>query len=41
MYYYKGYTITHDRGHYVVTGPGGTWTEDTVTDAKATIDTME
>ena len=39
---YKGYTINHDRGHYLVTGPEGTWPEgwttDTVEEAKADID---
>lgn len=38
---YKGYTIEHDHGHYLVTGPDGTWTEDTVQDAKRTIDELD
>ena len=38
---YKGYLITSDRGHYVVTGPDGTWTEDTVMDAKETINSID
>ena len=41
MVEYKGYTIEHDRGHYLVTGPQGQWTEDTVQDAKAQIDELE
>jgi len=37
--FYKGYTIEHDRDHYKVIGPDGSeWTEDTVEDAKETID---
>ena len=38
---YKGYTIEHGKGYYIVTGPEGTWSEDTVEDAKATIDSIE
>lgn len=38
---YKGYIITHDRDHYVVAGSEGKWTEDTVTDAKDTIDSID
>lgn len=41
MIAYKGYTIEHDHGHYLVTGPAGMWTEDTVQDAKAQIDELE
>lgn len=37
--YYKGYMIEHDGDHYRVIAPDGTeWTEDTVRDAKDTID---
>lgn len=38
---YKGYSIDRDREHYLVTGPEGMWTEDTVQDAKESIDQME
>ena len=38
---YKGYTIEHGKGYYIVTGPEGTWSEDTIEDAKATIDSIE
>lgn len=38
---YKGYTIEHGKGYYIVTGPEGTWSEDTTGDAKATIDSIE
>jgi len=38
---YEGYRIVHDRGHILVIAPDGTsWTEDTVEDAKNTIDSM-
>ena len=36
---YKGYEITYDRDHVVVTGPDGKqWTEDKVADAMHAID---
>ena len=35
---YKGYSIDSEYGHYLVTGPTGQWREDTVEDAKHTID---
>lgn len=38
---YKGYHIEHDRGHYLVVGPEGMWTEDTVEDAKKAVDFLE
>jgi len=38
---YKGYTIEQDHGHYIVTGPEGTWTTDTVEEAKADIDELD
>jgi len=38
---YKGYSIDRDREHYLVTGSEGMWTEDTVQDAKESIDQME
>ena len=38
---YKGYTIEKDKGYYLVTGPEGIWSEDTIEDAKATIDSIE
>ena len=40
--YYKGYTIEHTKyGYYLVTGESETWTEDTVQDAKYTIDNIQ
>lgn len=41
---YKGFTIESNYGHYVVTeieNPNNSWTEDTVRDAKDTIDELE
>ena len=39
---YEGYRIVHDRGHILVIAPDGTsWTEDTIEDAKHTIDKEE
>jgi hypothetical protein len=38
---YRGYSIDRDKGHYLVTGPEGMWTEDTVDDAKHSIDELE
>lgn len=36
---YRGYTIEKEFNHYLVTSPDGkTWTEDTVEDAKRSID---
>lgn len=36
---YKGYTIEHQKGgYYLVTDGSNSWTEDTVQDAKYTID---
>lgn len=42
---YKGFTIQHENGHVVVKSTESTllvieWTEDTVEDAKNTIDSM-
>ena len=45
MIYYRGYSITEEFGHYVVKGVPHdeevTWAEDTVEDAKHTIDCIE
>ena len=38
---YKGYDIERDKGYYTVTGSKETWSEDTVEDAKAIIDSIE
>lgn len=38
---YKGYTIEHDHKHYLVTGPDGIWSADTVDEAKQDIDETE
>ena len=38
---YKGYTIESDKQHFLVTGPDGMWTADTVEEAKADIDSRE
>lgn len=36
---YRGYAIEHEFGHIRVTAPdGSSWTEDTVEDAKHSID---
>lgn len=36
---YKGYEIIADHGHYVVIAPDGKeWTEDTLDDAKRSVD---
>lgn len=38
---YKGYTIEHYRDYYrVIDSENGYWTEDTIQDAKASIDTL-
>ena len=37
---YKGYIIEHYRDYYKVIDSDGYWTEDTVQDAKASIDTL-
>ena len=39
---YRGYSIDHERnGSYLVTGPEGQWSADTVEEAKRDIDAME
>ena len=39
---YKGYMIRYCRGYYqVISSDGSFWTEDTVEDAKYTIDSLE
>ena len=35
---YKGYIIEQEFNHYKVSGPIGEWREDTITEAKKTID---
>ena len=42
MLSYKGYLIENEKGHYKVTSPQGEeWREDTVKDAKQSIDELE
>lgn len=38
---YKGYTIESDKQHFLVTGPDGMWSADSVEEAKTDIDELQ